>query len=264
MPALKMSKRGLVPVQSGSPSAGFEKSVFIPDAHIPHLEEAIFEKLLQFLHDFQPQKIFILGDWMDFYNLSKFDQDPALFGQLQRELNLGKFYLEEIRSACPKAEGIFLEGNHEDRLRRWLWKNPEIASLMALDIPSLLGLNEVGFDFIPYGDYYEYNGSLIVKHGDIVRMHSAYTAKAELEKHGVSGISGHTHRLGQFNKTDNGGQRVWQEAGCICKMELPWSKNNNWQQGFVYGYMENPGNRFHIVPVPIIKSRFFADGTYYR
>ena len=246
------------------PIKEFEKSVFIPDAHIPHIAEDIFENLLAFLKDFQPDKIFILGDWMDFYNLSKFDQDPKLFGQLQRELNLGHFYLEQIRKVCPKADGVFLEGNHEDRLRRWLWKNPEIASLMDLNISALLGLEELRFHAIPYGDTFDYNGSLIVKHGDIVRMHSAYTAKAELEKHGVSGISGHTHRLGQFNKTDDSGQKLWQEAGCVCKMALPWSKNNNWQQGFVYAHMETKGNRFHIVSVPIIKGRFFAEGKYYR
>jgi len=266
MPKFAINNRGnLIPVNNVSSPSDFESAVYIPDAHIPNIREPIFQLLLQFLKDLQPHKIFILGDWIDSYNVSKYAQDPELFGQLQKELSLGHFYLEQIREVCPKSEGIFLAGNHEARIEKWLWDNPAVASLEVLKVENLLGLKELGFEYIKYGNYYDYNGSLIVKHGDVARMHSAYTAKAEMEKHGVSGISGHTHRQGQFNKTDNSGQKVWQEAGCICEMKLPWADgSNNWQQGFVYSYMEQKGNRFHIVPVPVIRDKFIAGGVFYR
>ena len=265
MPQLAIDKDGsLIPIDRGRATTDFETAVYIPDAHLPHIREPIFERLLQFLKDFQPHKIFILGDWLDFYNLSSFDQDPDLHGQLQKELNLGHYYIEQIRKVCPKSEGVFLEGNHEDRLRRWLWRHPDIASLMDLNISSLLGLKELDFDSIEYGDYYDYNGFL-VKHGDLVRVHSGYTAKGELDKMGSSGISGHTHRLGSHYKTDNLGTRVWFEGGCICEMELPWAKNNNWQHGFSVSYHEQNGNRFFVEQVPIIKDRFVApNGSFYK
>lgn len=249
--------------QMGSTPSDFEKAVFIPDTHIPFINETIWERILDFLKDFQPDRIFILGDFIDSYNVSSFAQDPELFGQLQKELNLGKYHLEQLREVCPRAKGVFCEGNHEARIKRWLWENPAIASLEKLKIENLLGLDELDFEFVEYGNYYNYNGFL-VKHGDIVRMHSGYSAKAELEKMGLSGISGHTHRMAAHFKTDMGGQKVWYESGCLCNLKLPWANgSNNWQNGFAVSWHERNGNRFFLELIPIIKNRFVYGGRYY-
>lgn len=264
MPKIKIDNQGkLIPVKSGGNISDFETAVFFGDTHIPFINKELFKNFLKFLKDFKPNRIFILGDWVDFYDLSSFDRDPSRRFKLQKEFDLGVKYLEQIRKACPNAAGVFMGGNHEDRLRRWLWRNPDVASLKALDVAGLLHLEELGFDYYPYHEVHNYNGFLI-KHGDVARKHSAYTARAELESDGMSGISGHSHRLGAHFKRDHGGQSVWYEAGCVCDLEPHYDVRPNWQNGFAVAYFEKKGDRFFVELVPAIKSRFIFNGIYYR
>lgn len=72
---------------------------------------------------------------------------------------------------------------------------------------------------------------LITKHGDRVTKWSAMSGKAEWEKYGHSGISGHTHRLGQFFHQDHNGTATWSELGCTCLLNPPYGTDFDWQQG---------------------------------
>jgi len=264
MPRFGVDNSGnLVKPHKGSLSSDFERSVFLGDAHIPYQDPDVLKLVIEFVKDFQPDRLFVLGDWVDFYDLSVFDKDPNRKNKLQRELDLGQAYLEDLVEAAPNSKRVFMQGNHEDRLRKWLWANEEIASLRGMGIEELLGLRELGFETYDYHQVYNYNGFL-VKHGDLVRKHAGYTARAELENSGVSGISGHTHRLGSHHKRDHAGQVVWYEAGCVCDLEPHYTVRPNWQQGFGIGWHESRGNRFFVELIPIIKGRFIVNGTLYK
>ena len=56
----------------------------------------------------------------------------------------------------------------------------------------------------------------LVRHGTVVRKHAGASARAEMESAGVSGVSGHTHRLGIFRRTTYGPPLTWAEGGCLC------------------------------------------------
>jgi hypothetical protein len=58
------------------------------------------------------------------------------------------------------------------------------------------------------------------------------SAKGEWEKYGHSGLSGHTHRLGQFFHNDHNGTATWTEFGCTCLLNPPYGTDFDWQQGF--------------------------------
>jgi hypothetical protein len=108
----------------------------------------------------------------------------------------------------------------------------------------------------------------IVTHGHIARKHSGYTAKGMLDTYGVSGISGHTHRAGtHYLKDESVGQagaKVWYENGCLCDLDPEYCTSPNWQHLISVGYFINGGQRhtgrFHIIPIPIVKSKIFFDG----
>jgi len=240
----------------------YETAVFLPDAHIPYHDDDTLETVFSFLKDFQPDNIFILGDWIDCYDISKYDKDPERRFRLQKDFDLASNELAEIRRLCPKSRGIFMLGNHEDRLRKWMWRNPDIASLRSLEIRHLLNLEEIGFESYDYGESYSHHG-FIVKHGDVVRKHSGWSAKEELERVGISGISGHTHRLASYFKRDQAGAKVWYEAGCLCDLDPEWTHFPNWQQGLAVAYFEPDGNRFFLSLVPIVKHRLLFNGRIY-
>ena len=92
----------------------------------------------------------------------------------------------------------FLAGNHEDRLRRLLWrKPPELGLLPQLQFEQLFGLDH--YEFVEYKEVKRLD-RLVVTHGELVRSSSGASARAHLEKYGESVLINHTHRMGAFYK----------------------------------------------------------------
>lgn len=235
-----------------------EKIVQINDLHIPFHDKKSLELFYRFLDDFKPDQIVIAGDMVDFYLLSKFDKDPLRQHTIQSEIDESYEVLKELTKRCSNIH--FIAGNHENRLRKFLWQNPSLASIKVLELPSLLSLDTLG---IKYHDYqYIFNGFRFT-HGELVRAESGTTAKAELMKYGNSMASGHTHRLGMFLRTDARGTVGAYEGGCMCNLNPEYVKGvPNWQQGFlVYTFRKD---RFYCQIVPIIDHKFLYGNKEYK
>jgi predicted phosphodiesterase len=228
----------------------YEKSLFVGDIHAPYQDPFCMKVIEDFSRWFKPQWVFILGDLVDFYQLSKFDKDPVRMDCLQDDLDSAKSELERLRTANPKAKIVLFEGNHESRLRKWLWNNPEVSSLRALTIHELLSLSKYNIQWVGALETYTYH-DFALEHGDIVRKHSGYTARGMMEKRGVSGISGHTHRMGTHYLTNMGGDFVWVENGCLCDRHPSYVRDPNWQNGFSVGFFKKSDPRFTINQVCI-------------
>ena len=70
--------------------------------------------------------------------------DPSRRLSLQDDLDLTRCILREIKDSS-NAKIFMCAGNHEDRLRLYLWnKAPELSELRALDIRRQLGLDIFG------------------------------------------------------------------------------------------------------------------------
>ena len=229
----------------------YEKSVFYSDFHAPFEDPWCLKIAEDFNKWFKPSFVFILGDVCDFYQVSKFDKSPDRMDQLQADLDAAVSVLERLRtSAGPRAKLVYFEGNHEQRLRKWLWNHPEVSSLRDLEIQRLLKFDKFNVEFVPALATYTYHG-FNIEHGDIVRKHSSYTARGMMEKRGVSGCSGHTHRLGMHYLTNMGGDYVWAENGCMCDRHPEYIRDPNWQNGFSVGYFKKSNNRFTLDQVCI-------------
>ncbi|KKQ08154.1 MAG: hypothetical protein US20_C0023G0011 [Candidatus Pacebacteria bacterium GW2011_GWF1_36_5] len=230
------------------------KVVQINDTHIPYHDPKTLKAIFDFLDYFKPDKLIIAGDFLDFYELSKFDKNPARKFSLQDELDIAYKILKGFKELVPEIH--FISGNHEQRLRRFLWKNPELSSLKVLEIAKLLNLDLLDIHYHEHNFIYN---DFIFTHGGIVRKHSGYSAKAELDKHGTSGSSGHTHRLGSAYKTDHRGTITWFENGCTCLLEPEYIQGiPDWQQAISVFYFDD--NRFSPLQIPIIKNQFIFDG----
>jgi len=71
-------------------------------------------------------------------------------------------------------------------------KAEELSDLRCMKLKELLELDKFNIEFKKTFTFRK----VLFKHGNIVRQHSSYSAKAEMDKEGTSGASGHTHRLG--------------------------------------------------------------------
>ncbi len=242
-----------------------ERALFLNDFHIPYHDPISVDLVIDFCKWFKPNIVFLIGDFLDFYAISHFDRDPQRLLGLQEEINEGKKILKRICNAIDSETTIeFLEGNHEHRLIRYLWRHPEISSLESLHLKELLDLDNLNISHHAYHEHLEWHG-LHIEHGNKVRTHSGATAMAMLTARGVSGISGHSHRLGTFYRTDNRGIQAWFENGCLCDLSPEYIIGlPNWQQGFSVGFGLEEDNRFNITPIPIIKHRIFYEGMIWK
>lgn len=244
------------------------------DTHVPFQDDRVLAVVFGILARLQPDVLVHDGDLLDCYHLSRFDKDPNRKDNLQDEVNQARAHLAQARRVAPNSRFIYLEGNHEDRLRRALWglegTAAQLATLTefqrAMTWPVLLGLDAMHIEFVPYGEQTKrsFLPKWILKHGTVVRAKSAYTASGEQIKYGKSGSSGHTHRLGTYWHRDLNGSHVWQETGCTCKLDAEYAPDADWQNGCVVLTFEPTTGAVSVEPVYIANGMAVFRGEVYR
>ncbi len=244
-------------------NAGNSVHCFWQDFHKPFEDKNAISVAEKLIKDIQPDYIHDLGDIIDFYAISKFDKKPWLVANMQSELDLVAAMFKYHATIFNRSKIIYHLGNHEDRLRRYLWSiAKELSQLRCLELPSLLNLKELGIDVIDYEDGVLINDLFLAVHGNIVRKNSGYTARGMMEKHGGSGIAGHSHRLGSHYKRDRFGEYGWWENGCLCDLDPDYVQQPDWQQGISVAEFLN--GRFFVEQIPIIKGKCVYGGKVFE
>ena len=243
-----------IPVKAG------DRILVIGDAQIPYQDAATFAAIERFTDDFEPNVIIWDGDMFDFYNLSKYDQNPGRASNLQHELDTGAKIMERWAHRHPNAERVLIMGNHEDRIRRFVWEHHGLASLRALDPDQLLSAGG-SWRVLPYGSQVHIN-DLVIEHGDSVRSKAGMSAWAMFQKRGMSGIMGHTHRFGVISHRNARGQHLYIENGCTCRLDAEYAPNPDWTQAFTYGFVNN--GSIHLNPTRVLVDGFRAEARFYK
>lgn len=237
----------------------YETILWLSDTHVPFEDRKSVKAVLAFAKDLRPDYVVAGGDMVDFYSVSSYDKDPRRANKLQEELDKGKDLLARLRGVVGHAPIVYLEGNHENRLARYLRANPELSSLKALEIPELLGFRDLGIEYRAHWLYKDF----LFKHGDYTNK---YHAEKELTVEGISGMSGHNHRNQMMCKSDRRGELAWYSVGHLSdrnKVDYMENKVANWQQGIAVVYFKKGSNRFHVTPIPIVQNKFLYNGKQY-
>lgn len=240
--------------------------VVVNDFQVPFEDKIAFRLLLKALRLIKPDGLDILGDFMDCYCLpKKFVKNPERKLLLRDELEVGERLLRRVvRAAGPQCGDCrFSDGNHEDRLRRFLWDSaPQLTGVRGLNLPDLLSLKELGFRHYTYLQPYRI-GQLWFHHGKIVRKNSGATALAHMQEVGGNIIVGHCHRMAHVCRTTWSHTIHGWENGCMCRLDPEYIHGPpDWQQGFSivrYGR----GRTFGVEQVPIRRGRMWIDGKEY-
>lgn len=225
--------------------------ILLCDTHNPFQDKTVLSLTENFMAELQPDFIIYVGDANDFYQISKFDKNPNRIDKLQEDIDDTRAMFKRHRELAPNAIMKLLDGNHEDRLERYLWTNaPALSSLRCLEIEELFGLKEFEIERIPYECGLMINDIFLVIHGTIASVHSGYTAKRTFEKHGGNGLCGHCHRGGSYLKRNRFGTFGWWEGFCLCRLDPDWIMNPDWHQGFNLVHFQ--GKRFWVEQIPIV------------
>lgn len=231
--------------------------VLCGDQQAPYFNEHLHGLFQHFLHDYAPHQGVLIGDTIDFPDISRHPDNPEKDCTVQDCLDSGYLALRNYREAHEPTFWQKLAGNHDERLRRYQidkfnkaygvrralipGEEPESP---VLDVGHLLRLDELDIEYVkPDGDYehtqINLSRHLAARHGWIARKGSGASALATLEHLGFSVVVGHTHRQSLVHKTrhDINGRLTTLaacETGCMCLIEggLGYAVTPDWQNGF--------------------------------
>ena len=242
-----------------------EKILFIPDCHFPYEDKTAFDIMLSAGKDFKPDHVVVLGDFVDMYSVSSHSKDPRRAGKLEQEISESIEGLRKVKKLGAK-NNVFISGNHEDRLTRYLMeKAPELYD--RITIPGVLCLDDLGFEFVPYKEDY--------KLGKLRMTHDTGKAGANAHKQAVdayhrSVVIGHTHRMAYIVQGDAEGDKhvgaMFGWLGNAKKVDYMHSINvkKDWTLGFGVGYLNPKTGYVYITPVPIVNYTCVVEGRFYQ
>lgn len=175
--------------------------VIIPDLHYPYHDPKFIKVISKVISLVKPSGgIVQLGDAIDFFQLSKFDKDPARKNTARDDLELYREQMLRWANLLPDGSCFRqLEGNHEHRLTRFIWgRSGEIAQMVQA-VPEMLGIKELNkisrirYEWFPINNYRScVIGDCLLHHGTFFNKHVAVT---NLERYPNKFICGHTHRI---------------------------------------------------------------------
>ena len=209
--------------------------------------------------------IIILGDFCDFYSVSSHSKDPRRKLRLDWELKEVCNKLNELDSLKVKRK-IYIEGNHEDRLLRYL-RNvaPELHSV--LNIEAFFKLKERGWVHVPYKEDI-YVGKTAFTHD--VGTAGRYSVYKCIDTYQGSNVTGHTHRLSMIVEGNAKGEhKVAAQFGWLGDVnEVDYmhkaSAKKNWALGFGLMHYNPATENGYLVPIPIVKYTACVNGKLYE
>lgn len=211
----------------------------------------------------------ILGDFVDCQSISMHAPDDVddLTANLFGEIASANEALSELMTNTPTAVGhrAYLEGNHEQRLRRYIARQaPALASVIP-PVPALLDLKET-WQWVPYRQTYRL-GKLHLTHDTGKAGKNAHRAAALA--HMGSTIIGHTHRMAYDVQGVYGGlpylAAMFGWLGDPKKVSYTHEANvAEWVHGFGVGYLDLATGIVHVQPVPIVNGQCVVEGRMFK
>lgn len=239
-------------------------AVVIPDIHVPYHDVAAIKVLCKVIKSLQPDYLIVLGDSLDFYQLSRFDKDPLRKTTVSHDVDEFRHILYKLDNACPaKTEKVFLEGNHENRLQKWIWSNATELGNMIPSLDSYCGFKGLGWRYFKYGKFFRL-GPVLYMHGDRCGVN---VSLAMIRKYGACVVHGHDHGAG-IRYFANALDRVWAlNCGHLSDMdqqEYLYGGVADWTSGF--GIVEYSHDLKHAQPsfVPITDGKCIVFGETYK
>lgn len=214
--------------------------MFLSDIHLP--DSINLDPVFSYLKDLGPDIVILGGDIVDAKGLHGCESmkaesiDRAWY---ERDRALLTQFLRRIHENCPKAEIVYLEGNHEERYRRLIQKYPnQFKGEAHLRLYPDAVPDGMRVKWIPYGTYKSY-----YKLGDMVFIHGTVWPDAHAKRYATDHtpfkvVYGHLHHLQSYTtRTPFEGMeaRYAITAGCLTERAPDWKKGapHQWVNGFV-------------------------------
>jgi hypothetical protein len=263
-----------VPSKKRNTDGGFTRISF-GDVHGMRMDRKAVEALLNDILLWMPDEIIIGGDLVDCggWLAKKHALGYVAYSNYsyQDDIAAANWLLDELATAVPNARVHYIEGNHEDRVERYIVDEVQasqrdadfLRNLIAPD--RLLRLEERNIKFYRRAEVY---GDGLprgwIQLGKMYFTHTLGTGK-NAAMSAVTKTAGYvryfcTHREDTATvvlpavglcKADN--------PGCLCEMQPMWRNSDptNWSQGYAVDFVSADGN-MQTIHVPIWRGNSLA------
>lgn len=231
-----------------------KRILFVPDTHVPYHDEKAWLLMLKAAKRLKPDIVVVLGDFADFYAVSAHSKNPERAADLKYEVDCVKEKLAQLNKLGATRK-IYVEGNHEFRLERYLCDRAP-ALFGTVKVKDLLDLDEHGWEFTPYRKATRI-GKLRITHDTGKAGQNAHRQAMGAFRHSI--IIGHTHRMEMsVVGSADGKPAVAAMFGWLGDFDSvdymhEIEARSNWVHGFGIGIMETSGV-VHLQPVPIVNN----------
>lgn len=241
----------------------FDRALVLCDVHAPYHDYESLRLAISYGRRRNVDCIIFNGDTMDFYWASFFDQDPNHWDG-KREQDNGTQMLEYFRETFPKAQLIFKEGNHEERMWRYVARRcPGLLNCVQADgVTPLVGLagflpfNRLGIQLVDNKQPMIVCDKLYILHGH--EFPTPFTnpvnpARGLFLQTKANAICGHLHQTSAHTETGLGHPISCFSFGALCHLRPRYRPLNKWNTGF--GIIETNGGAWSVESLKIIDGR---------
>lgn len=220
--------------------------LFISDLHIPYHDINAVSIAIEYGKRHNINCIFINGDILDFYQISKFTNTKRK-RSVEQELKTANKFLDVLNREFPGVPIYFLKGNHDMRLEMYLAvKAPELLGISEFRLEVLL--NSIGHNMHIIDDKtIVMIGKLPVTHGHLLIrgiMAPVNSARGAFLKAKSSVIISHVHKISTHSETTLKGKVITcYSTGCLCELNPDYTPfANNYTHGFAHITVQTGGN----------------------
>ena len=301
MPCIKpVELKVSLPKKTKQQKTKMKKAIYLSDSHlgfhrdlssgnlIPFHDRLHWSALISYLKQNSVDQVILGGDMLDMGDMSdKFAQSPDGYFTTQPAILELAWLIGQLMQVIPSyAKIIYIEGNHENRLPRFLLNHFGSAFALTsatftdqpiLSVPQLITANGVDPSrFIWVGDYpngeYWINSNTRLIHGHVSKKRPGATGLAYLENVGATTIYGHIHRRetvsmtrhSRINEGQQANQYIAESFGMfgVPSQVPPFKTTTDWSQGF--GLLSYDEKDFHTQYIPLQEGGFSVADTFYQ
>ncbi len=246
---------------------------FLPDTHGACVDEICLSAILADLEYLQPREIFLMGDHLDCKGgFLAPHQPPTFIEEIETnfadDVSAANEMIDAVQTAAPKAAIKYLEGNHEERIERWILKQTSRIPGDAVFLRNLCGpeavlhLQKRNIPYISKARTYDdcpvqgtvKAGRCYVTHGT---SHGRNAAAQMLARFAGPVVFGHVHKLlSCTDRTVAGGTIGAWSVGCASQLQPLWRHGSptDWQHGYGFQVVQPDGEFTHL-NVPVVAGR---------
>jgi predicted phosphodiesterase len=250
-----------------APAPIVKRYFLLPDTHAPYHHPVAFGCALRVVAAGGYDGVVCLGDFADFAAVSAHPKDPSRLLPFDAEVKGVNAALDQLDAACRAGgvrEKLYLEGNHETRLARYvLAMAPELRTFV--DWRDMLHLDKRRWQMTPYKESIQL-GDLRLSH-DFGRA-GVNAARESCRDMGHSVAFGHTHRMQvHYQGQLDGGRHVGATLGWLGDPEaIDYRHKDAIRRDSIHGFGDVcvvDDNHFWLQAVPIVGGRAVVDGVVY-